>query len=241
MVDDLVDARVHAFQQQRHRNVRWRSASTCGQFYRKSGVIKLKMAMLHRKVPFEREPTAWDSRTEIRAFGQGLAMTEWLSPEELRSYQAPLVSKLLRHARKTTTFYKDRLAFNLGSRESIDKIWSEIPILTRAEAVQNRLKLISRHKLPRESGPITEGRTSGSTVCRSLSRRTMRPPSPPRRSPSECSVGGRSMGASRSRRSPTTRTTKPRRRTAVPRMGGIRTIQAASSIFSQSRPMLTHT
>jgi phenylacetate-CoA ligase len=141
-----------------------RSMNCCmAPVYRKSGVIKLTMAMLPRKVPFEREPTAWDSRTEIRAFGQGLAMTEWLSPEELRSYQAPLVSKLLRHARKTTTFYKDRLAFNLGSRESIDKIWSEIPILTRAEAVQNRLKLISRHKLPRESGPITEGRTSGST------------------------------------------------------------------------------
>ena len=34
----------------------------------------------------------------IRAFGRTLAETEWLSSQDLRAYQAPLISKLLLHA-----------------------------------------------------------------------------------------------------------------------------------------------
>jgi phenylacetate-CoA ligase len=104
----------------------------------------------------------WDTGTELRAYARALAMTEWLTPDELRSYQAPLVAKLLLHARKTTKFYKDRLAFDLRSADSIRRIWTEIPIVTRAEAVANRLKLMSS-KTPPESGPVSEGKTSGST------------------------------------------------------------------------------
>jgi len=89
-------------------------------------------------------------------------MTQWLSKEELRAYQASRVSELLLHARKTTDFYKNRLDADLGSPASIEKTWSNIPILTRAEAQKHRLKLISR-KTPRASGPVIEGGTSGST------------------------------------------------------------------------------
>ncbi len=56
-------------------------------------------------------------------------MTQWLSAEELRSYQAPLIAKLLLHARKTTRFYKDRLDVDLSSTDRIWKTWTEIPVL----------------------------------------------------------------------------------------------------------------
>jgi hypothetical protein len=64
-----------------------------------------------------------DSTGQIRAFGEILAMTQWLSPEELQSYQAPLISKLLLHARKTTRFYGESLDIDLGSPESISRAW----------------------------------------------------------------------------------------------------------------------
>jgi phenylacetate-CoA ligase len=115
-----------------------------------------------RKVSSLQPEADHDARSEVHAFGQVLATTEWLTAEELRSYQASRVPKLLLHARNTTKLYKDRLAFDLGSRESIDKAWPAIPILTRTEAAKNRLKLLSR-KLPRESGPVMIGQTSGST------------------------------------------------------------------------------
>jgi phenylacetate-CoA ligase len=89
-------------------------------------------------------------------------MTQWLSKEELRACQASRVSELLLHARKTTDFYKNRLDVDLGSPAGIEKTWSDIPILTRADALKHRSKLMSR-KTPRASGPVIEGRTSGST------------------------------------------------------------------------------
>ena len=56
-----------------------------------------------------------------------LAKTERMSPKELEAYQAPLLSPLLLHTRKTTKFYKDRLDFDLRSDESIKSNWSDIP------------------------------------------------------------------------------------------------------------------
>ena len=98
----------------------------------------------------------------IQTFGRTLAHTEWLSPEKLRLYQAPLISKLLRHARQNTDFYRDRFDFDLDNAEEIERNWSAIPILTRAEAVANRERLVSRF-VPREAGATEEGVTSGST------------------------------------------------------------------------------
>src|ERR1700674_4184030 len=109
------------------------------------------------------QPTSLRNSTDlVRDFGPTLAITQWLSPEELQASQAPLVSRLLLHARTTTKFYKDRLDVDFSSPASIQKIWSDIPILTRREAVMNRFKLTSR-KTPSDSGPVSEGRTSGST------------------------------------------------------------------------------
>jgi phenylacetate-CoA ligase len=105
---------------------------------------------------------ATGSTGQVRAFGQILAMTEWLSPEELQSYQTPLLAKLLLHARKTTSFYKERLDEAPNSPEDVKKNWLSIPIMTRAEAVTNRIALLSR-RTPRDSGPVIAGQTSGST------------------------------------------------------------------------------
>jgi phenylacetate-CoA ligase len=98
----------------------------------------------------------------VRSFGRTLAQTEWLSAEDLRRYQEPLLAKLLGHARQNTDFYRNRFDFDLTSPEAIEDAWSSIPILTRAEAVANRERLFSRI-VPPEVGPTHEGITSGST------------------------------------------------------------------------------
>jgi phenylacetate-CoA ligase len=98
----------------------------------------------------------------IRAFGRTLAETEWLSPEKLRTYQTPLISKLLLHATQTTDFYRRRFDFDPSNPEEIEKAWSLIPILTRAEAVAAAERLVSRF-VPSEAGATHQGTTSGST------------------------------------------------------------------------------
>lgn len=102
------------------------------------------------------------NRDHIRTFGQVLAKTEKLTPEELQSYQGPLISRLLLHARKTTKFYRDRIDRNFTSTENIRNCWPHIPIVTRTEVVKNRLKLMSRRPPP-IAGAVIEGMTSGST------------------------------------------------------------------------------
>jgi phenylacetate-CoA ligase len=97
-----------------------------------------------------------------RTLGQRLALTEWLTGEELHAYQAPLLTKLVNHARRTTDFYKDRLDFDSGQPGSMERHWREVPILTRAEAVANGEKLRSRSTAP-EIGPIVDVNSSGST------------------------------------------------------------------------------
>jgi phenylacetate-CoA ligase len=102
-----------------------------------------------------------NAESQVQAYGRMLAVSEWLSPQEIEASQAKLACKLLLHARGTTTFYKDRLGGDLDAPATVRKLWSDIPILTRAEAVKNRLKLMSRRP-GREMGPVSEGRTSGS-------------------------------------------------------------------------------
>src|SRR6266852_5962072 len=99
-----------------------------------------------------------DCASQVAAFGQMLSMTEWLSLEQLQAAQAPLVAKLLLHARRTTSYYKARLDVDLSSAAGVTKFWSTIPVLTRAEAVRNRFKLMSR-KNPHDLGPVSEGKT----------------------------------------------------------------------------------
>ena len=99
---------------------------------------------------------------QIRDVGQKLAWTERLSPAESHAKRSSLIVKLLTHARQNVEYYKDRLDFDVGSPAGIDKAWSQIPILTRAEAVRHHYRLISA-RIPEEAGPVREGKTSGST------------------------------------------------------------------------------
>jgi phenylacetate-CoA ligase len=98
----------------------------------------------------------------IRAIGQKLARTERFSPAELRAHRAPLLSKLLAHARQHTDFYRHGFDFDVSSPEAVGEFWPTIPILTRAEAVANQDRLMSA-STPPEAGPTKDGRTSGST------------------------------------------------------------------------------
>ena len=102
-----------------------------------------------------------DFAQKVGGYAHMLSMAQWLSPQELEASQAQLAFKLLQHARRTTPFYRDRLDIDLGSPTRIRERWRDIPILTRAQAIQNRMKLISR-KPPRDMGPVSEDQTSGS-------------------------------------------------------------------------------
>jgi phenylacetate-CoA ligase len=103
-----------------------------------------------------------DFARQIGAFAHMLSLAQWLSAQELETSQLQLAFKLLQHARRTTPFYRDRLDMDLGSPSKVQEKWRDIPILTRSQAIANRLKLISR-KPPRDMGPVSEGKTSGST------------------------------------------------------------------------------
>ncbi len=103
-----------------------------------------------------------DNVARVRSLGDTFAVTQWLTPSELQLYQAARACRLLQHARKTTKYYKNRFDGDLDQPAALGKIWSDFPIITRREAVENRLNLIAR-KTPPESGPVREGRTSGST------------------------------------------------------------------------------
>ncbi len=101
------------------------------------------------------------SITEIRGFYQKFARTEWFNRDELAAYQAPLISRLLMHARQTTDFYRDRIDLDLKSPDGL-KEWAKLPILSRSEAVAHRERLKSR-RIPPEAGHSITGETSGST------------------------------------------------------------------------------
>ncbi len=58
----------------------------------------------------------------IRVFGRKLARTERPSGKELRAYQAPVLARLLAHARQTTDFYKDRLEFDQVVQTDFDHV-----------------------------------------------------------------------------------------------------------------------
>jgi phenylacetate-CoA ligase len=116
--------------------------------------------MVHLTSPAGSAVAVADKFRQIRAFGQRLAWTERLSARELQAHQAPQLSHFLAYARQNTDFYKGRL--DPATDDSIGEAWSQIPILTRAQAVENRERLFSE-RVPAEAGRVVEGGTSGST------------------------------------------------------------------------------
>jgi len=98
----------------------------------------------------------------VLRFREVLAATELLAPQQLRDHQEGLLRPLLRHARAHVPFYGARLApvFHFGEVDL--SRWSDIPILTRADA-QNHAAALTARALPPNVGPSFAGATSGST------------------------------------------------------------------------------
>jgi len=99
----------------------------------------------------------------IVAFVELLRQSQYWPPEKMRSYQEEQLSRLLRHAYENVPFYRDRLAplFRRRWGPRLHK-WHEIPILTRAEVIENYDALIST-TIPEDHLPLRSGMSSGST------------------------------------------------------------------------------
>lgn len=100
---------------------------------------------------------------QVIQFLDALDRTQFLSPDRMIAYQRRLLAQLLQHARRETDFYADRLAPVLRPDGSIDwDRWTDIPILTRAEA-QDQVPALCARTLPPAAGERFEDSSSGST------------------------------------------------------------------------------
>lgn len=96
-------------------------------------------------------------------FSATLATTERLSAQDLNRYQLRALERITRHARAQAPFYHDRLAGLFDAYDRFDPAtWSEVPILTRAQA-QERAETLRANFVPPEAGDRIDGQTSGST------------------------------------------------------------------------------
>lgn len=98
----------------------------------------------------------------VRRYGVTLSRTERATEAERTAYRAPLLERLLRHAATTVPHYRGRLAPALPGGNLDMARWEEIPLLGRREAVAAGAALRSLN-VPRELGPATTDRSSGST------------------------------------------------------------------------------
>lgn len=98
-----------------------------------------------------------------RAFYDSLQGSQWMPASELMAYQRQQLAHLLRHAARTSPFYKDSLSPVLRPDDRIDwDRWQEIPILTRADLQTYRQELLSREVPPHHGYTYTTS-TSGTT------------------------------------------------------------------------------
>ncbi len=105
------------------------------------------------------------SAATFRRFLDALGQTEKLPPEHLVAYQRRLLDTLLRHARRETDFYADRLAPLFRADDTIDwERWGDIPILTRAEVQANAGPLTAREPAARPPAAVRIRQSSGSTA-----------------------------------------------------------------------------
>src|SRR5262245_46841598 len=99
------------------------------------------------------------------AFFDTLMRTQFLQPDRMQIYQRGLLERLVRHARTQVPFYRDqgRLDPLFTSDDEIDwHRWTDIPVLTRAEAQRNEQALYAEGVSP-GGGEVLAGSTAGST------------------------------------------------------------------------------
>ena len=90
-----------------------------------------------------------------------LEKTQWLPSEDLAEYQRGLARELVRHAQSECPFYAERLScLFTGSGIDLSR-WSDVPILTRAEATAHSNTMQAR-RLPEMLGNVSGVMTSGS-------------------------------------------------------------------------------
>lgn len=98
-----------------------------------------------------------------RLFYDTLMYTQWLAPHEIEIYQRQQLSQLVRHAARTTAFYRDRLSsLLLPDGEIAWDRWQEIPILKRADIRSRQEEMISS-AVPENHGHLTSVSTSGTS------------------------------------------------------------------------------
>ena len=90
------------------------------------------------------------------------AQSERWSPAVLREAQFAQLTQLLRHAKSTVPFYRERLAGIAADRPLDVAAFERIPLLRRQDIQENFEALVSR-ALPPDHGGMQEGSTSGST------------------------------------------------------------------------------
>jgi phenylacetate-CoA ligase len=90
--------------------------------------------------------------------------TQWLSAEALRERQDRQLGALLDHARRHSSFYRERLPNDLAR-------WHEMPLLTRAD-LQTQADAIRASVYPRAHGKTFDIATGGSTAEPVTVRRT---------------------------------------------------------------------
>jgi len=101
------------------------------------------------------------SQTQRRFFDLLMESQYW-PPERMLAYQRQQLSYLLRHARDTVPFYRDRLALVFRGNEVLWDKWQDLPIVTRADLIERRSDMQAINLDPTH-GPTKEFATSGST------------------------------------------------------------------------------
>ncbi len=110
-------------------------------------------------------PAVPDSRgAALLALLYQLEQSQWWSPERLGAQQSRQLAQLLRHARKNVPFYAKRLtlAGNKPQDAVAPAVWSQLPLLTRAD-IQAAGQALASRALPPSHGRTDEIFTSGST------------------------------------------------------------------------------
>ena len=101
--------------------------------------------------------------TVLKKFFETLETTQWMSAEELSSFQRKPFEKILRHAYETVPFYRDRLDILFTGNGSIDwDRWADVPFLSRTDIQDQEEDLLSDN-IPENHGAVDTSMSSGST------------------------------------------------------------------------------
>src|SRR5262249_32811540 len=96
-------------------------------------------------------------------FQAQLAETERWPPHKLREHQFQQIGILTEHAARTVPFYRSRLAAaGVSDPKRIDRLWRQLPLLTRRGA-QTAGATLQSTEVPEAHGRVLSNTTSGST------------------------------------------------------------------------------